>query len=52
MITRLVTAVSDCARPIHEGTYQPAVASYVVDGEPLCEHHFRADLPIAEEVPC
>lgn len=51
IIERTEDSTRDCARPIHQGTYQPAVASYVVAGVPLCEHHFRAELPAAEPAP-
>lgn len=36
----------DCARDIHQGTYQPAVAELLVNGEPLCMHHIKALAPV------
>ena len=32
----------DCARVTHQGTVQPAVAEFLVDGQPLCAHHTRS----------
>jgi hypothetical protein len=47
---RIPERVSDCVRPMHGGTYKPAVAEVLIDGVPLCLHHFVTSLPAAPEM--